>query len=78
MATFEPIQDVDFHQRKEDFGGRPKRIQLAVHQYTARHPLAHDPNHIYLTRDHVRVYGDERNGQFMIIESVGWALVDLT
>ena len=77
MATFEPIRDVDFHHRIEDMGGRPKRIQLAVHQYTARHPLARDPNRVYLTRKDVRVYGNERNGQFVIVESVGWALVDL-
>ena len=77
MASFESIREVDYHQREEVINGRRKLTQLAVHEYTARHPLAREANRVYLTMDEVQPYGNEQDGLFVINESVGWALVDL-
>ena len=77
MASFEPIREVDYHQREEIVGGRRKLVQLAVHEYTARHPFAREANRMYLTMEDVTPYGNVRNGLFVINESAGWALVDL-
>ena len=77
MASFESIREVDYHQCKEVINGRRKLTQLAVHEYTARHPLTCEANRIYLTMDEVQPYGNERDGLFAINKSVGLALVDL-